>query len=218
MILSSARPRHPRQSGFTLVEVLLSMAITTVVAVIAYGGLDAAIKGVASTRDEAERLHHMDRALQMISRDLRQFIDRPVRDEFGVEEPSIFGGEAAEFALTLTRGGWANTNGMARSQLQRVRYFLEDGSLWRENWLVLDRSSTSISQRIELLDDVDGLHMKFLANVSGLNAKQLLEQGWIENWNAIAGVAVVQIPLAVEVELEIANYGSVRRVYEVPQS
>ena len=194
------------------------MAITTVVAVIAYGGLDAAIKGVSSTRGAAEQLHTMDRALLMISRDLRQFVDRPVRDEFGVQEPSIFGGEAAEFELTLTRGGWANTNGMSRSQLQRVRYFLEEGSLWREYWLVLDRSSTSTSQRVELLENVGGLQLQFLADVAGLNAKQLLEQGWIENWNAVAGGAIENIPLAVAVEIEIENYGTVRRVYEVPQS
>lgn len=193
------------------------MAITAVIGMLASSGLNAVIAGTSVTRNEAQRMYELDKTLGLIARDMRQFVERPVRDEFGLWEPAIMGGEAAEYPLTLTRTGWANTNGMARSQLQRVRYVVEDGRLFRENWLVLDRSVDSEPQRQRLIAGVEAFELEFLANVQGLNPEQLLAEGWVDNWNAREENSLTQQPLAVAVVLEFENRGSIRRVYELPQ-
>ena len=56
--------------GFTLIEVLVAMAITAVIAVLAYVSLSTVIVGVDSVRAEAEKINTMNRAFQIFSRDI----------------------------------------------------------------------------------------------------------------------------------------------------
>ena len=59
------------QQGFTLVEVLIAMAITAFVSVLSYQTLSTAITGIESARDASERLHEINRAFTVMSRDIR---------------------------------------------------------------------------------------------------------------------------------------------------
>lgn len=77
--------------GFTLIEVLIALAITAFVAAVAYRSLSAAMLGVERTRATADRTYEINRAWMIISRDLNQFVARPIRDEFGQEEPALTG-------------------------------------------------------------------------------------------------------------------------------
>ena len=99
-----------RSAGFTLVEVLIALAITAFVSTIAYTSLSTVLAGVESTRQVSNRTYEVNRAWMIISRDLRQFVNRPIRDEFGEREPAMMGGPAARFALSFTRSGWHNPN------------------------------------------------------------------------------------------------------------
>ena len=123
----------PRRAttGFTLVEVLIALGITAFVSVIAYTSLSAVLSGAERLRENTDRSYEINRAFMILSRDLRQFVDRPVRDEFGEREPGLTGGLLARFPLSFTRTGWHNPNGYPRSNLQRVNYRLEDDALWR---------------------------------------------------------------------------------------
>ena len=92
--------------GFTLIEVLIALAITSFVSAIAYSSLSTVLTGVESTREITQRTYAVNRAWMIISRDVRQFVVRPIRDEFGEVEPAMMGGPAARFALSFTRSGW----------------------------------------------------------------------------------------------------------------
>ncbi len=102
--------------GFTLVEVLIALAITSFVATIAYTSLSATLNGAESTQAVAERSYQVNRALLILSRDLEHFVARPLRDEFGEAEPALQGGPAARFQLSFTRAGWHNPQGHPPSQ------------------------------------------------------------------------------------------------------
>ena len=60
-----------RNAGFTLVEVLIAMAITAFVAGVGYRSLTTVIVGVDSLRQESRRLEELNRAFQVLGRDLR---------------------------------------------------------------------------------------------------------------------------------------------------
>ena len=98
--------RRDHSRGFTLIEVLIALGITAFVATLAYTGLSAAIAGVEATRESGRRTAEINRAWSILSRDLQHFVARPVRDEFGDEEPALVGGPAARFPLSFTRAGW----------------------------------------------------------------------------------------------------------------
>ena len=117
-------------AGFTLVEVLIAMAIIALISVVAYTGLSSALSGAESLRGASERTYDINQTWALLSRDLRQVVNRPIVDEFGQVVPALLGGEMAREPLALTRAGWHNSSAAPRSTLQRVRWWLEDERLW----------------------------------------------------------------------------------------
>jgi general secretion pathway protein J len=209
-------------SGFTLIEVLIALAITTIVSTIAYASISTVLTGVESTRKVAGRTYEINRAWMIISRDLRQFSPRPVRDEFGEEEPAMSGGVAARFLLSFTRSGWHNPVAQQRSNLQRVNYLIEDESLWRESYAVLDRASDTSPNRVKLLEGVEYLDLRFLASVgeveTGNDGESLDTRNWAENWvvdTSQPGVGTAP-PMAIEIRMQLEDLGELRRIYALP--
>tara|TARA_R110002110_G_scaffold91264_2_gene237545 strand:- start:166986 stop:167657 length:672 start_codon:yes stop_codon:yes gene_type:complete len=213
---------RPASAGFTLIEVLIALAITAFVSVIAYTGLSTAIVGVESTRAVADRSYEINRVWMILSRDLRQFVTRPVRDEFGETEPALSGGIAARFPLSFTRGGWHNPQNQLRSHLQRVNYRVEDNTLWRDHYAVLDRSGDTQPSSVELLRDVEFLQLRFLPSLGQLQASgdgtAIETRDWSENWitDTSRPGAVLEPPVAVEVRLQLADWGELRWLYALP--
>lgn len=209
-------------AGFTLIEVLIALAITAFVAAVAYSSLSTAMLAVESTRATAQRTYEMNRAWMMISRDLRQFVARPVRDEFGQVEPAMVGGAAARFALSFTRGGWHNPNGLPRSNLQRVNYRVEDGALWRDTYPVLDRAPETQAQQVRLLEGVEVLELVFLGDLGAAEREgrglTLDTRGWQASWIADTSAPDLELspPVALEIRLELEDVGELRRIYALP--
>lgn len=214
----------PRRAttGFTLVEVLIALGITAFVSVIAYTSLSAVLSGAERLRENTDRSYEINRAFMILSRDLRQFVDRPVRDEFGEREPGLTGGLLARFPLSFTRTGWHNPNGYPRSNLQRVNYRLEDDALWRDSYTVLDRAASTEPTSVLLLEGVEEMQLRFMA---GLDQLQVSNRGlnidtsdWTENWVAdtSAPSASLAPPTAVEIMLQLDDWEEIRRLYALP--
>lgn len=217
--------RHTK--GFTLVEVLIALSITAFVSMIAYTSLSSVITGVESMRETTDRTYEINRAWMIISRDLRQFVPRPVRDEFGEEEPAMAGGPLARFALSFTRAGWHNPNAHPRSNLQRINYRIEDEALWRDSYAVLDRAGNTEPQSVLLLDGVEYMELAFLASLQDVQKERggsgLDTGSWAENWivdyqasGAGAGAAPAASPVALEISLQLDDWGEMRRMYALP--
>jgi general secretion pathway protein J len=215
-------PASSASAGFTLIEVLIALAITAFISAIAYSSLSTALLAVESTRATAQRTYELNRAWMIISRDLRQFVARPVRDEFGQVEPAMMGGAAARFPLSFTRTGWHNPNDTQRSNLQRINYRVEDGALWRDAYPVLDRAPDSVPQQARLLEGVDVLEVVFLGALTEVQAGSqgivLETRDWQANWvpDTSAPDAEVPVPAALEFRLQLDDLGEMRRLYALP--
>ncbi len=201
-----------RFAGFTLIEVMLAMVITAFVAMLAYSGLDAAMSAAESHEGQAERIAEIQLPLSVLERDIRNSVARPIRDEYDQFIGAMVGGELNDYPLILTRSGWDNPRELPRSNLQRVRYVLDNEELWRESWPVLERLSEEEGQtRTLLLAGIKRFQLSFL-NPGSVNASQSPLGGeWIEEWSEPQ-----QLPLAVEITLEIDNFGEVKRVFSLP--
>lgn len=208
-------------NGFTLVEVLIAMAITALVAVVAYSGLSAAVSGAESLRGASSRAHEIHQTMGLLSSDLRQTVNRPVIDEFGQLAPALSGGELARNMLSLTRAGWHNSTAAPRSGLQRVHWWLEDDQLWRGYYPVLDRTAGTEPIETLILDDVTRFEVRFLPAVGMIESDRddvIDRRNWQENW--IGDLSQPGVPptppAAVEVVLDISGLGEVRRLYVLP--
>ena len=210
-------------SGFTLVEVLVAMAITALISVMAYTGLSSALSGAESMRAAATRAQEINQALSMLSRDLRQVVNRPVVDELGQLSPAFSGGELASDSLVLTRAGWHNSTGAPRSALQRVRWWLEDDQLWRGYFPVLDRTAGTEAVETAVLDDIERFEVRFLSALSVLESDRndvIDRRNWQDNWitDLSQPGQLPAPPAAVEVVMEVVGLGEVRRTYVLPSS
>lgn len=216
------RSKMASAKGFTLVEVLIALAITAFVSVIAYTSLSTVLNGAERTQESAQRSYQVNRALMILSRDLEQFVARPVRDEFGELEPAMQGGPAARFLLSFTRSGWHNPQGHPRGNLQRVNYRLDEDALWRDSYPVLDRAGDTTPQEVKLLDGVEAMELAFLdslASVQGGSRSTAVEtRNWPQSWVSDPAREGQELPppVAIELRLQLADLGELRRLYALP--
>ncbi len=197
-----------RQSGFTLLELLVALGIFALLAAMAYSGLTSVMTARKMTTEHAERLSQLQMAFLWLGRDIEQAINRPIRNEYGEVRPAMLGVETGRYQLELTHTGWRNPAGRARSNLQRVAYGLRDGNLLRVYWNVLDRAQDSAPLESVLLEGVDKLELRFLND----------RNQWQNSWprSQLGGVASVTPPRAVEVTLETTAEGRITRLFRVP--
>ena len=194
-------------AGFTLLELLVALSIFSLIAIMSYNGLKIVLNTQAATEIQADSLAELQKVYLLLQRDIEQVVPRPVRDEYGDEQPALVGGDT----LQLTRGGWSNPAGRLRSSLQRVGYAYEDRQLVRYSWAVLDRAQDSEPQRQPLMDDIEEMTIRFLA----------ANNEWDERWpNPLApgdGVAAgMELPRAVEITLDHEKFGPLVWIFRLP--
>ena len=205
-----------RQSGFTLLELLVAIGIFALMAAMAYGGLNNLIESRQITDQHAARLTQLQTTFLWLGRDIEQTVNRRIRDEYGDSQLALSSTEVGRYQLELTRGGWRNPVGRARSNLQRVAYSVRENQLIRFYWNVLDRAQDSKPLEVVLLDGVERIELRFLyATVAGQNQGQ---QQWVDDWpgNALGVQPSENPPLAVEVTLETEAEGRISRLFRVP--
>jgi general secretion pathway protein J len=151
-----------RSQGFTLVELLVAMAIVAVVGIMALGGLSEVIRQQTIVQERADRWREIQFAMRIIAQDLTQIHPRPTREEFGESwQPSVFAGPNG-YALEFSRGGWANPVASPRGSVLRVAYDTEEDTLVRFHWSVMDRTAVTPPIRTELLTGVEEIEVRLL--------------------------------------------------------
>ncbi len=196
--------------GFTLVELLVALAITALIMVIAYGGLNSVRKQSEAGETSMKRLRQVQLAMDVMSRDFQQLEPRPVRDGLGGTVPALLAGPDNVPPIQFTRGGWSNPLGTPRSTQQRVAYSLEDGKLVRAWWPELDGQVQVQPAKEPLLDDVESMHLQYMDAVS-----KNFQDVWAPPSQTLAGQPQNPLPIAVSITVTLKDLGEVTRIVEV---
>ena len=198
-----------RQRAFTLIEVLVAMAVFAVLAGFAYSTLGQTLLSAEILNERMDRLQALQRTMRLLTDDLQQLAPRPIRDELGDNlRPALDTGFQSGFALELTRSGWSNPIVLPRGTQQRAAYRIEDGELIRFHWHALDRTLSNEPVSVTLLDGVEGLQFRFLVG----------NNDYTEEWpplNLPGALGARQRPRAVEITLLLEEEGEIRRLIEV---
>ena len=107
--------------GFTLLEVLIAIAIFALLGLGSYRMLHSVLNTDEATRQHELQLREVVRAFAVLEQDVAQVGARPVRDGFAELRPALLG-EVEPVAMEFTRLGWRNPLGSPRSAWQRVRW------------------------------------------------------------------------------------------------
>ncbi|MGD9843252.1 MAG: type II secretion system minor pseudopilin GspJ [Steroidobacteraceae bacterium] len=199
-----------RNHGFTLLELLIAIAIFAIVAVMAMGGYNELITQREHAAESMLRVRTVQRAVTRITQDLMQLEPRPVRDATATTvNPALYPNNI--YLLELTRAGWTNPAGLPRATLQRVGYRLMDGKLYRDYWIVLDRSLSNTPIQAELLDNVSTITLRYL------DGNRQWQTTWPASSTGGAGISRARAtPLAVEITLKLDDWGEIKRIVELP--
>ena len=201
--------KRNRFKAFTLIEVLVALAIFAIMSALAYGTLSRTLDSAEMLGERMDRLQAIQRTVRLLSEDFQQLSPRPVRDQLGDNfTPALSTDFQSGFALELTHGGWRNPIVLPRGTLQRSAYRIEEDELIRYHWRVLDRTLANEPIGVTLLDDVESILFRFL-QANG---------DWTEQWpppNRPGPLGARQRPRAVEIILTLVDEGEIRRVLEV---
>lgn len=196
---------NPRRSGFSLIELLVALAVFAAMAALAYGGLDAVARARTELAAQQAQFQSLLRAVALLERDLRQAVVRPVRGNYG--EPLLaFAGLSDR--VELTRAGFANPQAEQRSNLERVAYFLDRDLLQRADYPVLDRAPSTVALRTTLRSGVVAFRLRYLD----------LANHWYDSWPPPQVDNPAPLPRAVEWRIETKDIGEISRIVELPSS
>ncbi|WP_049631114.1 type II secretion system minor pseudopilin GspJ [Cellvibrio sp. pealriver] len=226
--MSSQRP----QQGFTLLEVLIALVISALIAVMAFQSLNAANNGAERTNQVLNEINQIDRAWQIIAADLRHSIPLPATADrnwvFRAESLRTSGENSDQEVLLFKRRGWVNFSNLPRSDLQIVSYRVLDGELWRD---FLPEHNRDLGD-VDL--EEDGFHQLLLKNVKDVQLR-MLHQGaitskgksaledreysndWLQSWPDNNQQGANGLPLAVEISIELEGVGTSVRLFALPE-
>ena len=134
--------------GFTLIEIIVAIAVTAVIGSIAAASISSAAKNKETFDLNVQELNAVESFWQLLATDLNHVTNQRLPSvSAGVgsaqRPPSFMGGDPqsgesnfllGDYFLRFSRDGWANPLNQQRSDLQRVGYRFIDGNLWREYW------------------------------------------------------------------------------------
>jgi general secretion pathway protein J len=197
--------------GFTLIEVIIAIAVFAVFSALAYGALIQLLEN--RTRVEAERTFWREITLGFVrlQQDLALARNRPIRDVDGNDRAAFMGLERAnefldEPRFEFTRGGVLTSVG-ATTDLQRIGYRLQKDELMRLAWPVLDRAPTTKAVAAPILRGVEAFDVRFYANGA-----------WVDQWPPLGAGGnnqVPPLPEGVEVTVRIKGRGEYKRTFLV---
>ena len=204
--------RRGGEGGFTLLEMLIAMAVFAVMSLVAYQGLRAVLNADHVTREQAQRLADLQVTLSVLERDLAQVVDVTVRDEFGDPLPPVrlrAGGEHQLMELVRAGAG-------GEQRLRRTAWQITERGLERRLWPgvdVVDAQSMRVRHFADLVDEQQQLGMEsrfqfIVRTPSGLDR--------VDAWPpADADAEGSGLPVAIELVLDIPGLGEIRRLLAV---
>lgn len=206
-----------RSAGFTLLEVLIAVAIFVIVGTLALSGYNELSRQTQRLEESMVRTRAVQSTMQRMAQDFMTLEPRPVREPLGDGmQPALRADARTDQLAEFTHSGWSNPAGVPRPTLQRVAYQLQNNKLSRNYWVMLDRTLTSEPVITVMLDRVRSVKLRFMDN----------NRNWQEQWPAANGSLVVGAangsvdalsvrPIAVEITLDLEDWGVLTRLVEV---
>jgi general secretion pathway protein J len=203
-----SHPANNQNHGFTLIEILVAMAIFTIIGLASTSVLTSVINSDQLSSERFAKLEELQRAMLAMERDILQIVPRTARVNSESASAVIFGGEdildSEADGLGFVRVGWYNPQMLLpRSTLQAVGYRIQEKQLQRLYGNYVDNVIGYEPKVKILMSDIEDFRVTFLTN-----AEQLEEP---EAWNDT--YASGALPIAISITIMSKTFGEIRREF-----
>jgi general secretion pathway protein J len=199
---------NSHRRGFTLIEILVAMAIFTLIGLASTGVLNSVINSDQLSSERFAKLEELQRAMLTIERDILQIVPRALRVNGEPVSAVISGGEdvlnSDADGLGFVRAGWHNPQMLLpRSTLQAIGYRLQEEQLQRLYGNYVDNVIGYEPKIKILLSDIEDFRVSFLTEVEQLEKPE----EWQESYSN------ANIPIAISITLVSKTFGEIRREF-----
>lgn len=201
-------PATRQQYGFTLIEILVAMAIFTIIGLASTGVLNSVINSDQLSSERFAKLESLQRAMLTMERDILQIVPRTVRVNSEFVSAVLTGGEdvleSDADGISFVRIGWYNPQMLLpRSTLQAVGYRIQEEQLQRLYGNYVDNVIGYEPKIKTLLTDVEDFRVSFLTDREHLEEPEK----WQESYSETA------LPLAISITIVTKTFGEIRREF-----
>lgn len=200
--------KNSRHTGFTLLEVVIALAIFSLISIAAYRGVDSLLRAKQSVQAENRKWQEIMLFFDRFELDIKQHVNRPVNNDRNQIEPAWFAtperAGSQKTLLSLTRSGEKLQAGYLMDS-RRISYRLSNGNIELLYWPALDITADS---RPEIFI--------VLKNVRRFNLKYLNPQGaWLDFWPEPNSQDKNRLyhPKALQLELTMGSGEEIKRLF-----
>lgn len=174
------------KKGFTLIEVLISLVILSIIAIVSTNFLQSSIDLRNQSKSKVDDIKVFNLGVSTIRRDLMSTVNLPMRDNFGNQLPNFIGSNTDK---KITFLGFINRIDSSRSSISRIEYLFDDTKFIRRVYFTADP-----------YDYDDHIDSVIFNNIEDVELSFLSDNRWFTEWPA-GQTAAYKIPKLVKIEI-----------------
>ena len=174
------------KKGFTLIEVLISLVILSIIAIVSTNFLQSSIDLRNQSKSKVDDIKVFNLGVSTIRRDLMSTVNLPMRDNFGNQLPNFIGSNTDK---KITFLGFINRIDSSRSSISRIEYLFDDTKFIRRVYFTADPYDYDDHIDSVIFDNIDDVEISFLS-----------DNRWFTEWPA-GKTAAYKIPKLVKIEI-----------------
>lgn len=187
-------PQRPSENGFTLIEVLLAVALVAVIAAMVFSGLYLSTQAIDRARASSAEEQMLRSAMRVMGEELMTSIGQTSAPWMGIN--AQIDGQPADVVAFLAVGQFHAVDSAQETEMARVIYTREGDRLLRFVRRNLYGITDETVDRLELASRIKGFNVRYFDGNAHV---------WADEWD---GRARNKGPAAVLLELSLATDGT----------
>jgi len=177
--------------GFTIIEVLVTLIILSMIAIITSNILQSSLESEKESTQRLNSIKELNLASSILRRDIRQIANVSIKDFYGNKMYGTFISELNSDNLMFTTKVKSFSNEV--SPLKRVQYVVEDKSFVRKQYYSSNPYNQDEYAKSIIINDIDKLQLSFLN-----------ENKWHQSW-PVSPITSKKIPTLIKIEFSLDN-------------
>ena len=179
------------KKGFTIIEVLVTLIILSMIAIISSNILQSSIESEKVSSLRLNSIKELNLASSILRRDIRQIANVSIKDFSGNKINGTFISELGSENLMFTTKVKSFSNEV--SPLKRVQYVIENKNFIRKQYYSSNPYNQDEFTKSIIINDIDNLKLSFLN-----------ENKWHQSW-PVSPITSKKIPTLIKIEFRLDN-------------